>query len=255
MRQRIVEEFYLKENKHPFVFENEHGHVFQVMIISGDVIRVRFLTEKEKDSLVDLPASQDAFAENYTASIKKDGQDSSSIEIETTKIRLVVILRPTFHLSWYSASNGNTVKEQMFTQDLPYRAYGYDQTASDVWHYQRKHPDVLYYGLGERTGPLDLAGRRFRLERLDCMGYDAEKSDPLYKFCPFYIGLSNQYKEAYGIYYNNFSNTTIDLGQEVDAVGYYAAVCLYVILIQYTIIRCGDLIPTINVTLDLLIIT
>lgn len=50
------------------------------------------------------------------------------------------------------------------------------------------------------------------------MGYDAETSDPLYKFSPFYINLSLRTKKAYGVYYNNFSNTTIDLGQEMDAV-------------------------------------
>jgi alpha-glucosidase len=216
MRQKIAEGFHLKENKHPFVFENDDGQAFQIMVISGDVIRVRFLTDKQNDGFVDLLDGryQEATTKNYTVNIKDEDRDSS-IEIETLKIRLVVTLKPTFHLSWYSVSKG-----QLFAQDLAYRSYGYDQAVSNVWHYQRKHSDVSYYGMGERTGALDLAGRRFRLERLDCMGYDAEKSDPLYKFCPFYIGLSNQTKEAYGIYYNNFSNTTIDLGQEVDAVSY-----------------------------------
>lgn len=221
MRQKIAEEFHLKENKHPFIFENDQGHVFQVMIISGDVIRVRFLTEKEKNSFENLTDHlyKDDNIKDYITTLKEEDEESS-LEIETSKIRLVVTLKPTFHLSWYSSNDENTTKKQLFAQDLPYRSYGYDQSETSMWHYQRKPTDVFYYGLGERTGPLNLAGRRFRLERLDCMGYDAEKSDPLYKFCPFYIGLSNQTKSAYGIYYNNFSNTILDLGQEIDAVGY-----------------------------------
>lgn len=204
MRQNIAEGFKLKENKHPFIFENPDGHIIRIMIISNDVIRVQHLTADETSSeekLKHLPQFVD---------IKKEEQ---TIEIETSAVRLVVTLEPSFHLSWYSIG-----EELPFSQDLPYRSYAYDHSTGNKWHYQRRFKENLYYGLGERSGDLDLSGRRFRLDRLDCMGYDAEKSDPLYKFCPFYINLSPSSKQAYGIYYNNFSGTTIDLGQENDAV-------------------------------------
>ena len=58
------------------------------------------------------------------------------------------------------------------------------------------------------------------------MGYDAEKSDPLYKFWPFYIakpalsaaelsaGMATT--AAYGIFYDNLSSCTFDLGCAFD---------------------------------------
>ena len=42
-------------------------------------------------------------------------------------------------------------------------------------------------GLGDKAGPFDRTGRRFRLDAVDPCGFDAETSDPLYKIIPFYI--------------------------------------------------------------------
>jgi alpha-glucosidase len=211
MRQNIAEDFKLKENKHPFIFENPNGHVVKVMVVSSNIMRVKYFTKEEFDSVKDNFFSQnDALIENMkVSSVNED----SGMEIETPNIRLVITLKPAFQLSWYSIGD-----DKLFAQDLLYRSYGYDKSTSEKWHYQRKFEDSFYYGLGERSGSIDLSGRRFRLERLDCMGYDAETSDPLYKFCPFYINLSSRTKKAYGVYYNNFSKTTIDVGQEIDAV-------------------------------------
>ncbi|KAI8079342.1 glycosyl hydrolases family 31-domain-containing protein [Thamnidium elegans] len=206
MRQNIAEGFLLKGNQHPFIFENPGGHVFKIMIVSSQVIRVQYLTPEEATSKAEHTINTSI----QEVSVEKDEQ---SIEIKTSNIRLVVTLEPSFQLSWYSLDS-----DHPFAQDLAYRSYGYDKATSDKWHYQRRYEDNLYYGLGERAGSLDLSGRRFRLERLDCMGYDAENSDPLYKFCPFLINLSPSSKQAYGIYYNNFSGTTLDLGQELDAM-------------------------------------
>ena len=44
-----------------------------------------------------------------------------------------------------------------------------------------------YYGLGDKTGPLDLHGRRLRTLALDSLGYDPQHGDPLYKHWPFVL--------------------------------------------------------------------
>ncbi|KAI9029749.1 glycosyl hydrolases family 31-domain-containing protein [Phycomyces nitens] len=141
--------------------------------------------------------------------------DGEEVEIETPELRIVIELKQTHppRLVWYSSG-----EEVPFAQDLLYRSVAYDPSSESVWHYQTSTKGDRYYGLGEKTGKIDLSGRRFRLERMDCMGYDARSQDPLYKFCPFYITLGAQSKVAHGIYYNNFSDTTIDFGQEIDAM-------------------------------------
>ena len=38
-----------------------------------------------------------------------------------------------------------------------------------------------HFGLGDKSGPLDRSGRRFRMRQMDALGYNAETGDPLYK--------------------------------------------------------------------------
>ena len=48
-------------------------------------------------------------------------------------------------------------------------------------------PATGHYGLGDKTGPLDLTGRRLRCAMRDALGFDPERGDPLYKNWPFLI--------------------------------------------------------------------
>lgn len=50
------------------------------------------------------------------------------------------------------------------------------------------------------------------------MGYNAEKTDPLYKIIPYYLTLNSHTKEAYGLFYNTYSSGIIDFGSEIDAL-------------------------------------
>ena len=44
-----------------------------------------------------------------------------------------------------------------------------------------------FYGFGEKAGPLNKNKMFLRERATDAMGYDAEKTDTLYKHIPFYI--------------------------------------------------------------------
>ena len=46
------------------------------------------------------------------------------------------------------------------------------------------------------------------------MGFDAEKTDPLYKHVPFYICENSV--GAYGIYYDTTDTSFVDLGREIN---------------------------------------
>src|ERR1700754_1911798 len=97
--------------------------------------------------------------------------------------------------------------------DRPTQAYNFGWWGDGVSHYLVRDPAERYFGLGERSGVMDRAGRRFRLNNLDAMGYDARTSDPLYKHIPFYItGKSSD--TAAGIFYDTLSDCTFDMGAE-----------------------------------------
>jgi alpha-glucosidase len=51
---------------------------------------------------------------------------------------------------------------------------------------ERKQGDY-YFGLGDKTGPLNLHGRRLRCDMTDALGYNPESGDPLYKNWPFLL--------------------------------------------------------------------
>ena len=72
-----------------------------------------------------------------------------------------------------------------------------------------------YYGLGDIPGQKNLRGQRRMLWGSDVYGYD-EKTDPLYKNIPFFIGL--HHGAAYGIFFNNTFRSAFDFGKERPSV-------------------------------------
>src|SRR5438552_3923045 len=73
-----------------------------------------------------------------------------------------------------------------------------------------------YFGLGDKTGPIDKHGRRLRTLAVDALGYNAQTSDPLYKHWPFIIGRDEASGVAYGLFYDTLAPTIFDLGCEHD---------------------------------------
>lgn len=81
-------------------------------------------------------------------------------------------------------------------------------------HYLARDPvGDRFFGLGDKTGPLDRHGRRFRVLQLDALGYDAEQGDPLYKHVPFLIARGAA-GGAVGQFHDTLAPLTFDLGAE-----------------------------------------
>ncbi|MGN1421583.1 MAG: TIM-barrel domain-containing protein [Eubacterium sp.] len=89
----------------------------------------------------------------------------------------------------------------------------------ESYHYTTREKDEYIFGLGDKGGLLNKSGRAFRIEATDAMGYDSEKSDPLYKHIPFYICENST--GCYGIFYDTSDTSYIDLGKEIN--NYYPA--------------------------------
>jgi alpha-glucosidase len=70
-----------------------------------------------------------------------------------------------------------------------------------------------YYGLGEKSGVLNKAGRRFKFHNHDAVGYNARSGDPLYKHVPFILFWQPGIQVAFGILYDNLAKTEISLNQ------------------------------------------
>jgi len=91
--------------------------------------------------------------------------------------------------------------------DDPGFGHGWDGKEVRVW--KKLHPDVRFFGLGEKTGPLDKQGSHWVNWNTDFWAYE-DRQDPLYVSIPFLIGLHEG--RAYGIFFDNSYRSTYNLG-------------------------------------------
>ncbi len=69
--------------------------------------------------------------------------------------------------------------------------------------------DEKFFGLGEKTGPLDKRGREWVMWNTDDPRHD-DNSDPVYQSIPFFVGMRDF--KAYGIFFNNSYRSKFNLG-------------------------------------------
>ena len=94
-------------------------------------------------------------------------------------------------------------------------AYNFDGELGDgAVHYTRRETGERIFGLGDKGGAVNKAGRSFALAASDAMGFSAKDSDPLYKQLPFYICENSA--GSYGVFYDTYANGRMDFGAEHD---------------------------------------
>ncbi|KAI1770950.1 glycoside hydrolase family 31 protein [Hypoxylon cercidicola] len=99
-------------------------------------------------------------------------------------------------------------------RDLDFRSYALDGTG--IAHYLVHNANTLHVGLGEKAAPMDLTGRSFIITASDTFGYDAYRTDPLYKHIPLLINVTP--KGCIGIFSTSHSRSTWSLGSEIDGM-------------------------------------
>jgi alpha-glucosidase len=125
-----------------------------------------------------------------------------SVTLHTQPLRLV------WH--WQTGDAPQVVVSDRWTS-----AYLSDKRTGAVRHYIQRDDAEKFYGLGDKTGPLNLSGRRLRTLAMDSLGYDPEHGDPLYKHWPFVLSRTPQGLWV-GIYYDTLAACTFDFGCEHD---------------------------------------
>ena len=130
--------------------------------------------------------------------------EAGQVTIDTGALQLQITLAP-FGMVWRLPDGF------VFARD---RTHGHEfgDAQPGVAHHMERNPGDRYYGLGDKTGPLDLHGRRLRIMGLDSLGYDPRTGDPLYKHWPFLITRDGASGASYGIYYDNGARAAFDLG-------------------------------------------
>jgi alpha-glucosidase len=215
-------------------FTFEDGWECRVFVLANDLVRVLFVPPgglREPRTWMIAPNGTDVLWEGRDRFDVSAFQrpafelDASAHEvmIRTAALRITVRLDP-FGLEWAMP------RVKRFAADRPTQAYAWSR-GGEVRHYMARQPSDRYFGLGDKTGPLDKHGRRVHTLALDALGYNAETGDPLYKHWPYLIAREAG-GTAYGLLYDTFAGATFDLGCEHDNYhGFY----------RYCEIEGGDL--------------
>jgi alpha-glucosidase len=136
--------------------------------------------------------------------------EGDPLRIETKLISLSI--HKPLRLEWSVRIEGEW---RQFAEDRPTGAIMLGRADHAVAHFMRHNESETIYGLGEKSGPLNRAGRRFEMRNLNTFGYDARHTDPLYKHVPFTITRTTD-AGCWSIFYDNFANCWFDLGNELD---------------------------------------
>ncbi|KAJ6594391.1 glycosyl hydrolases family 31-domain-containing protein [Mycena capillaripes] len=209
-----------------FELRNPRGHVFSIQPISNTVIRVAHqlpqkFPQKTNGGIVWEPAVP-------STTVDIDGTKGT---VKTSALTVKIDFEACPRLEWFTKDG------TPFHADSHTRAYSFDAASGGVMHYVERenylptsedeftselyvHPErnEFVYGLGESRGSLMKAGKKFTMEGRDALSYNWEQGDPLYKVNPFYTVYNKKTKLWHGIFYNNLSDSSIDLGTEVDAL-------------------------------------
>jgi alpha-glucosidase len=139
-----------------------------------------------------------------TAVSERDG----TVVIEAAGLTAAVTLSP-FGIAWI-----RTGESRPFLRDRATQAYFLSRRTGALQHVVARDEGDRHYGLGDKAGPLDRTGRRFKIDAVDPCGFDAELSDPLYKMIPFVI--VDGPTGAHGVFYDNLAVGDMDLGCTID---------------------------------------
>lgn len=161
------------------------------------------------------------FAPRSDTTLSRDGAgDRETLTLADDQLRVRIGLAP-FTLTWEQWDGQGWTA---CCTDRPTFAYGSASRTGTSGHWQQRDEHDQYFGLGDKTGPLNKSGRRLRTRQLDALGYNGETSDPLYKHWPFFIGRRADTGACYGMYYDTLAECTFDFGQEHDNYhGWYRA--------------------------------
>ncbi|KAF7321974.1 Glycosyl hydrolases family 31-domain-containing protein [Mycena kentingensis (nom. inval.)] len=192
--------------------KNPAGHSLGVQPISDNVVRVVHQLPVDKfPQKTNKPIAWEPAPSSATVSV-----DATSAIVKTNALTIKIDFDGCPRLEW-ERSNGVA-----FHADSRTRGYAFDAASGSVMHYVERElylpRNEFVYGLGESRGGIMKAGKKFTMEGRDALSYDWEHGDPLYKLNPFYTVYNKKTNIWHGIFYNNISDSSFDMGAEVDVL-------------------------------------
>ncbi|NGZ76039.1 glycoside hydrolase family 31 protein [Saccharibacillus alkalitolerans] len=204
----------------------EHGEG-QIEVVSPWVVNVfsPLYTQERESRAVEHPNA--AFEECEFRLSERDGR----IEIATEQ--LTVRVYDHFHVDFYDAAGTPLCLDYRGGRDPFVRRGNVDiaeEEGHDAMRTSGEHKIQIlkameggekFYGLGDKTGPLNKKGYEYEMWNTDDPSPHVESHKSLYKSIPFFITLKE--RAAYGLFFDNPFKTFFDLGKENADYYYFGA--------------------------------
>jgi alpha-glucosidase len=171
----------------------------RVVALSPNVIRVRYAQGGTFPMAQSFAVLSDAFPQPAKVQLQ---QTASEVTFNTGAVQVKIFKSPLRVVFLDSAG-------KVISQDQPGYPASFNDAAFRVW--KAMPEDEHYFGLGDKTGPLDHRNLAFTMWNTDAFGWQ-ESTDPLYKSIPFWLAMRKG--SAYGIFLDNTYRSNFDFGKE-----------------------------------------
>ena len=171
----------------------------RVLAQSPNVVRVRYAPKGSFPPEHSFAVLPNVFSEPPKIQVEQSADD---IRFNTGAMQ-VKILKAPFRILFLDAK-GNVI-----SQDHAGYPVSFNGDAFRVW--KSMPEDEHYFGLGDKSGPLDHRNQSFSMWNTDAYGWQ-ESTDPLYKTIPFLLAMRGG--AAYGIFLDNTYRSNFDFGKE-----------------------------------------
>lgn len=195
----------VKADNNRFYFSDGNAKV-EVRVVSDEIIRVRLAPHGV--FLDDFSYAVPQVDQKVTTFSLKESEDFYAISTNTVTCK---INKADFLVSFSDNLSGLEMSKDAspmhWEENVEFGGY-YVYATKDCL------PEENFFGLGDKSGNMNLRGRKFQNWNTDAYSFGWDQ-DPLYRTIPFYIGVHQS--AAYGIFFDNTFRSYFDFGKENNA--------------------------------------
>ena len=187
----------VKESPQGLELNLGRAHV-RITAVAPNIFRLRYTPQgdfSDDHSFAVLPNAfppMPAIRIHQSSDVVTINTDALGVRIEKSPLRVMFL-----------DLQGNVISEDQSGYPVSFNG-----SAFRVW--KSMPEDEHYFGLGDKTGPLDHRNLAFTMWNTDAFGWQ-ESTDPLYKSIPFF--LATRKGAAYGIFLDNTYRSSFDFGK------------------------------------------
>ncbi|MFI5452431.1 glycoside hydrolase family 31 protein [Pedobacter sp. UC225_61] len=195
----------VKKEGNKFYFSDGNARV-EVRVVSDEIIRVRL-------------APHGVFLDDFSYAVPIVDQKVTTFKLEESEEYYAIstntvtckVKKEDFLISFTDNTSGT-----IMTQDTSPMHWEENVEFGGYYVYATKEclPEENFFGLGDKSGNMNLRGRKFQNWNTDAYSFGWDQ-DPLYRTIPFYIGIHQG--AGYGIFFDNTFRSYFDFGKENGA--------------------------------------